>query len=112
VEPVVSRSWFAPGAHVSSVGGSGGHEIDAETVRDGLLFTEWPGAAASPPPAGAHELQGIDPARITLLGAVLDGAHPGRDRREALTVFKSTGHGALDVAAAAVALKSIQDGSG
>jgi len=101
-EPVVDRAWLAEGAHVSSVGGSHGHEIDARTIADGEIFAEWPGAAGSPPPAGAHELQGLDPGRITLLGSVLDGTHPGRRDAGQLTVFKSTGHGALDVAAASV----------
>jgi ornithine cyclodeaminase/alanine dehydrogenase-like protein (mu-crystallin family) len=40
--------------------------------------------------------------RVTLLGDVLAGRHPGRSGRDQLTVFKSTGHAALDVAAAAV----------
>jgi ornithine cyclodeaminase/alanine dehydrogenase-like protein (mu-crystallin family) len=101
--PVIRRAWLAPGTHVSSVGGSHGPELDAETVQDGDLFTEWPGAATTPPPSGAHELQNL-PAerRITLLGAVLMGEAPGRHSPEALTVFKSTGHAALDVAAAHV----------
>jgi alanine dehydrogenase len=101
-EPVVHRSWLADGAHISSVGGSQGRELDPDTVRDGSLFVEWAGAAASPPPAGAHELQGLAPGRATLLGAVLDGRHPGRRGPAELTVFKSTGHAALDVAAASV----------
>ncbi|MFJ9352418.1 ornithine cyclodeaminase family protein [Streptomyces sp. NPDC101237] len=103
--PVVRREWLAPGTHVSSVGGSQGPELDAATVRDALLFAEWPGAAGSPPPAGAHELQDLAPGRsLTLLGSVLDGTRPGRDGdTDALTVFKSTGHAALDVAAVRVA---------
>lgn len=101
-EPVLHRSWLSPTAHVSSVGGSHGHELDAATIRDGRLYTEWPGAAAAPPPAGAHELQGVDPGRIVLLGAVL--AEDVHAVDGGLTVFKSTGHGALDVAAAAVVL--------
>ncbi|MFE0515550.1 ornithine cyclodeaminase family protein [Streptomyces sp. NPDC058964] len=103
--PVVSRDWLAAGAHVSSVGGSHGPELDAATVRDAHLFAEWPGAAAAAPPAGAHELQDLFPGRtVTLLGSVLAGDHPGRGADSgALTVFKSTGHAALDVAAARVA---------
>ncbi|WP_405764325.1 NAD(P)-binding domain-containing protein [Actinacidiphila glaucinigra] len=101
--PVVCRAWLAPGTHVSSVGGSHGPEIDADTVRDAALFAEWPGAAGSPPPAGAHELQGLSPGReVVLLGSVLAGDHPGRGGGDGLTVFKSTGHAALDVAAAHV----------
>jgi ornithine cyclodeaminase/alanine dehydrogenase-like protein (mu-crystallin family) len=106
LEPVVRRAWLAPGTHVSSVGGSAGPELDADTIRDAALFTEWDGAASAAPPAGAHELQGLAPERITLLGNVLDGTHPGRGATGAdgLTVFKSTGHAALDVAAARVAV--------
>ncbi|WP_030264576.1 ornithine cyclodeaminase family protein [Streptomyces sp. NRRL B-24484] len=99
--PVLHRAALAPGAHVSSVGGSRGPELDAATVREGTLFAEWPGAV-SPPPAGAHELSGVPAERLTLLGAVLDGTAPGRRSAQELTVFKSTGHAALDVAAAAV----------
>lgn len=101
-EPVFPRDWLRGDAHVSSVGGSHGHELDPAVVAEAALFAEWPGAAAAPPPAGAYELQGVDPRRVTLLGALLDGHHPGRGGRGGLTVFKSTGHGALDVAAAAV----------
>ena len=101
-QPVIQRTWLADGAHVSSVGGSEGRELDAATVGSGSLFVEWTGAVTSTPPAGAHELQGMPPERATLLGAVLDGRHPGRREPSELTVFKSTGHAALDVAAASV----------
>jgi ornithine cyclodeaminase/alanine dehydrogenase-like protein (mu-crystallin family) len=100
--PVLKRSWIAEGAHVSSVGGSDGHELDADTIQDGSLFVEWGGAVTSPPPSGAHELQGMSEQDATLLGSVLGGSHPGRTRASELTVFKSTGHAAFDVAAASV----------
>lgn len=102
-EPVLRRAWLADGVHVGSVGCSEGPELDARTIEDAGLFAEWPGAVGSPPPAGAHELQGVRPDRVTMLGDVLAGRHPGRSGRDQLTVFKSTGHAALDVAAAAVA---------
>ncbi|GGX83156.1 ornithine cyclodeaminase family protein [Streptomyces fructofermentans] len=104
VRPVIDRGWLLPGAHVGSVGGSHGPEVDAGTVRDAALFAEWPGAATTPPPSGAHELQGLPPdRRVTLLGSVLGGDLPGRPDEEGITLFKSTGHAALDVAAAHVA---------
>ncbi|MDX3070981.1 hypothetical protein [Streptomyces sp. MI02-7b] len=100
--PVVRRARLAPGTHVSSVGGSHGPELDADTVREGTPFAERP-AAASPPPAGAHELRHLPPGRpVVLLGSVLSGGHPGRGDSAGLTVLKSTGHAALDVAAADV----------
>jgi ornithine cyclodeaminase/alanine dehydrogenase-like protein (mu-crystallin family) len=102
-EPVLRRAWLADGVHVGSVGCSEGPELDARTIEDAALFAEWPGAVGSPPPAGAHELQEVRADRVTMLGDVLAGRHPGRSGRDQLTVFKSTGHAALDVAAAAVA---------
>ncbi|WP_327242774.1 hypothetical protein [Streptomyces sp. NBC_01320] len=91
------------------MGGSRGPELDLDTVRDGSLFVEWTGAVTVPLPAGAHELQGCPPERAALLGAVLDGGHPGRRDPRELTVFKSTGHAALDVVAAAVAYTSARE---
>ncbi|HET9168039.1 MAG TPA: hypothetical protein VFN97_01345 [Actinospica sp.] len=106
-EPVISRTWLADGVHVGSVGFSDGPELDPATIAAATLFAEWPGAAASPYPAGAHELQGVTPDRVTLIGDVLARRHPGRPTPHGITVFKSTGHAALDVAAAAVAVRSI-----
>ncbi|MFG3582783.1 ornithine cyclodeaminase family protein [Streptomyces sp. NPDC047990] len=101
--PVVHRDWLAAGTHISSVGGSHGPELDTATLGDAALFAEWAGAAMAAPPAGAHELQGLPAGRtVTLLGQVLAGERPGRRSADELTVFKSTGHAALDVAAAHV----------
>ncbi|MBZ5736566.1 NAD(P)-binding domain-containing protein [Nocardioides mangrovi] len=97
--PVIEPDWLAPHAHVSSVGGSQGHEVDAATVAAAAVYAEWPGAAAEPPPAGAHELQGVEGVR--LIGSVLDAPPP----RSGLTLYKSTGHAALDVAAGAAVLR-------
>lgn len=67
-EPITQGPWFSPGTHVTSVGGTFGPELDPETVRLNRVFVEWKGAAENAPPAGAHELQGRDPASITELG--------------------------------------------
>jgi ornithine cyclodeaminase/alanine dehydrogenase-like protein (mu-crystallin family) len=99
-EPVIRREWLKAGAHVSSVGGSFGPELDAGTIADGHVFVEWRGAAANPPPAGAWELQGLDVERLTEVGEVLAGVRPGRQTPSDLTVYKSTGHAVEDVAAA------------
>jgi ornithine cyclodeaminase/alanine dehydrogenase-like protein (mu-crystallin family) len=96
--PILQREWIEHGAHVSSVGM--GPEVDAATVRDGRLFAESRASALAPYPSGAGELKGVDPASIAELGEVLLGLRPGRTSPEALTVFKSVGNAAEDVATA------------
>ncbi|HEY2594740.1 MAG TPA: ornithine cyclodeaminase family protein [Chloroflexota bacterium] len=99
-EPVIRRGWLAPGAHVTSVGGTFGPELDAETLQRGRVFVEWRGIAENPPPAGAHELQGRDPATVTELGDVIAGVKPGRQADDEITVYKSTGIAFEDVVVA------------
>jgi alanine dehydrogenase len=99
-EPVIRRAWLEPGVHVSSVGGTFGPEVDAETMADGKVFVEWRGAALNAPPAGSHELQGMDADTITEVGEVLAGTRPGRTSRQDITVYKSMGHAVEDAAAA------------
>jgi len=99
--PVIDPTWVKPGAHVGSVGNR------AELHRGftaGTVFVEWMGAATSAPPAGATELQGIDPARVVEIGRVVNGDHPGRTAPDEITVYKSTGHAVEDAAAARLVL--------
>lgn len=98
--PVIRREWLKAGAHVSSVGGTWGPEIDAETIAASRVFVEWRGAASTPPPAGAVELQGMDPDSLTEVGEVLAGTRPGRRSQDEITLYKSTGHAVEDAATA------------
>jgi ornithine cyclodeaminase/alanine dehydrogenase-like protein (mu-crystallin family) len=102
--PILRRDWLAPGTHVCSVGVGDGPELDAETVRAGLLVVESE-AAFQPFPAGAHELSGLDPSLGVELGRILSGEHPGRTDDDELTVYKSMGHAVEDAAAAALVLE-------
>ena len=112
-EPILEAGWLAPGAHVSSVGGTFGPELDPAIVRGGRVFVEWRGAATTPPPAGAHDLQGLDPAAVTEIGEVLAGTRPGRTSRDELTVYKSTGHAVEDAAAAGLVYRrALETGTG
>ncbi len=98
--PVIRHDWLAPGAHVSSVGGTFGPEVDAATVAAARVFVEWRQCVTNPPPAGAIELQGLDPDTVTEIGEVLAGRRPGRRSAGELTLYKSTGHAAEDAATA------------
>jgi len=96
--PVVEDSWIAEGCHVVSVGS--GAELPSALLGRSSIFVEWRGAASSPPPAGARELQGLAGASVTELGEVLAGSRPGRTSQAQTTVFKSTGLAVEDAAAA------------
>lgn len=101
-EPITRYGWFDAGTHVTSVGGTFGPEVDADTVRLARVFVEWKGAAESAPPAGAHELQGRDAATITEVGEVLAGLKPGRQSDDEITLYKSTGSGFEDAVVARI----------
>jgi ornithine cyclodeaminase/thiomorpholine-carboxylate dehydrogenase len=98
--PILDADWLQPGAHVTSVGASArGPELPPDVVRMGLLCVE-SRIAFQPHPAGAHELQGMDPEVAVELGEVLSGTRPGRTSEDELTVYKSMGHAVEDAAAA------------
>jgi ornithine cyclodeaminase/alanine dehydrogenase-like protein (mu-crystallin family) len=112
-EPILLREWLEPGVHVSAVGGTFGPELDRDTVRDASIFVEWRGAATNAPPAGAPDLQGVDPSRVTELGEVIAGTKPGRRTRDEITLYKSTGLAVEDAAAAALVYeRATRDGVG
>src|SRR5262245_64752768 len=85
--------------HVTSVGASrDGPEVDPDVMSRGLLVVE-SRVAFEPYPAGAHELQGLDPESAVELGEVLAGTREGRTSPEQITVYKSMGHAVEDAAA-------------
>ncbi|MDQ6921799.1 MAG: NAD(P)-binding domain-containing protein, partial [Candidatus Dormibacteraeota bacterium] len=98
-EPILRRDWVRPGTHITSVGFSAtGSELEPELVGRARLIVETR-AVFQPPPAGAAELAGVDPATAVELGEVLGGA-PGRRGPEEVTLYKSAGHAVEDLAAA------------
>jgi alanine dehydrogenase len=112
-EPIIRREWLGPGVHVSSVGGTFGPELDPETLAAAKVFVEWRGAALNAPPAGAHELQGMDVDRITEVGEVLAGTKAGRTSKDEITVYKSTGHAVEDAATARLVYdRALAEGAG
>jgi ornithine cyclodeaminase len=107
-DPVVRREWLAPGAHVNSVGFNvHGREVDAATVCSAFVVVESRTSALAPVPAGANDLlwpisEGlISPDHIRAeLGELVMGAVPGPTSSDQLTLFKSVGVAAEDLAAA------------
>jgi ornithine cyclodeaminase/alanine dehydrogenase-like protein (mu-crystallin family) len=104
-EPIVRRDWLAPGAHVNAVGSSipTARELDADAVAAAALFAD---SRESMLNEGGDYLfavraAGIGPGHIRAeLGELLIGSHEGRRSRAELTVFKSLGLAAEDLAAA------------
>ena len=105
VEPIVRRDWLKPGAHVNAVGSSipTARELDADTMAAAALFAD---ARESMVNEGGDYLfavreAGIGPDHIQAeLGEVLIGSGEGRHGEDELTVFKSLGLAAEDLAAA------------
>ena len=113
IEPVVRREWLAPGVHVNSVGlNPSGREVDEQTVADALIVVESRESALAPPPAGAPELVGVDPADVHAeLGELVAGTKLGRSSRDEITLYKSVGVAVQDVAAAALVLAAAKERS-
>jgi ornithine cyclodeaminase/alanine dehydrogenase-like protein (mu-crystallin family) len=112
-DPVLRVDWLAPGTHVTSVGASReGPELDRATMTAGLLVVE-SRVAFEPYPAGAHELEGLDPDSAAELGEILAGTRKGRTSPEQITVYKSMGHAVEDAAAAGLVYRqAVEQGVG
>jgi ornithine cyclodeaminase len=109
-EPVVRAAWVKPGAHVSSVGyNAPGSELDPELVRAATIVIESRDSAFSPPPGGAPELAGCDPASVVELGELISGAKTGRRTPVEITLYKSVGVAVQDLAAAALVLAAARE---
>jgi ornithine cyclodeaminase len=104
-EPVLDRTWVAPGTHINAVGASlpTRRELDTATMVAAAVFVDRRESALNE--AGDYLLAakegalGADHLRAEL-GELLIGASPGRTSREQITVFKSLGLAVEDVAAA------------
>jgi ornithine cyclodeaminase/alanine dehydrogenase-like protein (mu-crystallin family) len=109
-EPVIRRELLGPGTHVNSVGfNTAGREVDAPTVVDSLVVVESRASALAPVPAGANDL--LWPIRDGLIdaghihaevGELVLGTRPGRTDPARLSLYKSVGVAAEDLAAAAL----------
>lgn len=110
-EPILSADWVAEGAHVSSIGyNTAGSELDQAIVdRAAVVCVESRDSSFAPPPGGATELAGRDPASAVELGELVAGGRPGRGGEAEITLYKSVGVAIQDLAAAALVLRAARE---
>ena len=108
-EPVLAGEWIAPGAHLNVVGASRPDttEIDTEAVVRSRYFVDW--RASTELEAGdwlrARETAAVGPDHIAgEIGEVATGTKAGRTSAAEITLFRSLGVAAEDLAAAAYVL--------
>jgi ornithine cyclodeaminase len=105
-EPVVLGEWVRPGTHVNLVGSSylGPVEVDSALVAKARYFADYrPGVLAQAAElAVAREAGLVDDSHVVgEIGEVLAGRVRGRENDSQITIYKSLGHVAQDLAAAA-----------
>jgi ornithine cyclodeaminase/alanine dehydrogenase-like protein (mu-crystallin family) len=113
-EPIVERSWLAPGTHVNAVGSSipTARELSADVVATSSLFVDRRESTVNEAGdyLGAVREAGIGPDHIVAeLGELLVGQHPGRREDAEVTVFESLGLAAEDLAAAALCVERARE---
>ncbi|HEY2049559.1 MAG TPA: ornithine cyclodeaminase family protein [Caulobacteraceae bacterium] len=112
-EPILRHAWVAAGAHVNAVGAStpNAAEVDADLVREARFFVDFrPSAEAEAGEYLMAKASGvIGPDHIAgEIGEVAAGARPGRRSDQEITLFKSLGIAAEDIAVARFLLERAQ----
>jgi ornithine cyclodeaminase/alanine dehydrogenase-like protein (mu-crystallin family) len=117
-EPIVDRSWLAEGAHVNAVGSSiaTARELDTATIAAAALYVDRRESTVNEAGDYLFPLRegAIGPEHIRgELGELLTGTVEGRRSDTELTVFKSLGLAAEDLAAAEEVLRRAEgEGAG
>jgi ornithine cyclodeaminase len=105
-KPILFGEWVKPGTHLNLVGSSylGPVEVDSALVAMARYIADYrPGVLAQGAElAVAREAGLVDDSHVVgEIGEVLAGRIPGRQNDEQVTIYKSLGHVAQDLAAAA-----------
>ena len=114
-EPVLLADWVRPGTHINLVGSSmlGPVEVDSALVAKARYVADYrPGVLAQGSELAVARDAGLvdDSHVIAEIGEVLAGRVQARENDEQITIYKSLGHVAQDLAAAAYI--RAQDGVG
>ena len=103
--PILEGDWLSPGAHVNLVGAHNPatREADGKVLERGRVYTEITEFALA---EAGDLLLAIEEGRFARtdivgeIGQVIDGQVPGRSSESEITVYKSLGNTAQDLAAA------------
>ncbi len=107
-EPLLMKDWIKPGTHLACMGTDtkGKQEVEATLVAAARVFTDEVAQSATIGEAQHAIAAGlIAEADITPIGAVINGAHPGRQAEDEITLFDGTGVGLQDLVVARVAME-------
>ncbi len=104
-EPVLFGDWVRPGTHINLVGSSllGPVEVDTALVAKARFIADYrPGVLAQGAElAIARDSGALDDSHVVgEIGEVLAGRIPGRENDSQITIYKSLGHVAQDLASA------------
>lgn len=102
--PSLKADHVSPGTHVACMGTDtkGKQEVEAALLSRAAVFTDEVAQSVSIGEAQHAVAEGlILRADIAQLGAVINGAHPGRTSDDQITLFDGTGVGLQDLAVAA-----------
>ena len=115
-EPVLLGDWVNPGTHINLVGSSyrGPVEVDTALVAKARFVADYrPGVLAQAAElAAAREAGLVDDSHVVgEIGEILAGHIPGRENNEQITIYKSLGHVAQDLAAGAYLQKRARSSS-
>ncbi|MGJ9405514.1 ornithine cyclodeaminase [Nesterenkonia aurantiaca] len=94
---ILSSAQISPGVHINAVGGDcpGKTELDAEILRRGRVFVEYPEQTRI-----EGEIQQMEPDfPVVEFWQVLTGAEAGRQSAEQITIFDSVGFAIADLSA-------------
>ena len=108
-EPLVAGRLVRPGAHLDLVGSfrPDMREADDETVRRADVFVDTGPGAARSGDLSQPLAEGVigEGSILADLADLVTGRHPGRERSEQITLFKSAGFALADLAAARLVWK-------
>ena len=111
---ILADAHVKPGTHIACMGTDtkGKQEVEAALVARASLFTDEVAQSVSIGECQHAIAAGlVAPDAIAVLGAVINGTHPGRQSDDEITLFDGTGVGLQDLAVAATAVqRAIEQG--